>query len=227
MSVAADLPGRGAEIDLDVTDVNATRRALSELRAKRGRLDVVIANAGVGVGGLVEDVSAADWDRCIDVNVRGTANTVQAAYPLLVEARGGALVLMASLSGLLGTPLLTPYSMTKHAVVGLGASLRPEAARHGVGVTVVCPGPVDTPLLDESGATRGMSVRRYLTAAGGKPLTPAQLAEAVVNGVRHDRGLVTPGRTALLWRLNRMAPNAVGKVIGRNLRDEVAAAARS
>ena len=68
----------------------------------------------------MEDVSAADWDRCIDVNVRGTANTVQAAYPLLVEARGGALVLMASLSGLLGTPLLTPYAMTKHAVVGLG-----------------------------------------------------------------------------------------------------------
>lgn len=87
-SVSADLPGHGADIDLDVTDVDATRRALSELRANRGRLEVVIANAGIGVGGLAEDVSVVDWDRCIDVNVRGTANTVQAAYPLLVEARG-------------------------------------------------------------------------------------------------------------------------------------------
>ena len=227
VSVSADLPGRGADIDLDVTDVDATRRALSELRANRGRLDVVIANAGIGVGGLVEDISAADWNRCIDVNVRGTANTVQAAYPLLVEAGRGALVLMASLSGLLGTPLLTPYAMTKHAIVGLGASLRPEAARHGVGVTVVCPGPVDTPLLDVPGSTHGMSVRGYLTAAAGKPLTPARLAEAVVGGVRRDRGLVTPGRAAMLWRLNRFAPNAVGKVIGRNARDALAAAARS
>lgn len=167
VAVSADLPGRGAVIDLDVTDGDASRRAFSELRAERGRLDVVVANAGIGVGGLVEDLSAVDWARSIDVNIRGTANTVQAAYPLLVERGEGAIVLMASLAGLLGTPLLTPYAMTKHAVVGLGASLRPEAARHGVGVTTVCPGPVDTPLLDEPGSTQGMNVRRYLTAAGG------------------------------------------------------------
>jgi NAD(P)-dependent dehydrogenase (short-subunit alcohol dehydrogenase family) len=130
--VRTDLPGRGADVDLDVTDLEATRRAFDEIRATRGRFDVVVANAGIGVGGLVEDLAATDWERSIDVNIQGTANTVQAAYPLLIEQRRGALVLMASLAGLAGLPLLTPYAMTKFAVVGLAQSLRPEAARHGV-----------------------------------------------------------------------------------------------
>jgi NAD(P)-dependent dehydrogenase (short-subunit alcohol dehydrogenase family) len=224
--VGADLPGRGADVDLDVRDADATRRVLSEVRATRGRLDVVVANAGIGVGGLTEDLSIDDWHRSIDVNVRGTANTVHAAYPLLVEQRRGALVLMSSLAGLAGLPLLVPYATTKFAVVGLAQSLRPEAARHGVGVTAVCPGPVETPLLEEVARTDGLSVRRYLTATGGKPMAPERLADAVVRAVRENRALVAPGRAGLLWRLNRMLPNAVAKVIARGMRDELAAARR-
>jgi NAD(P)-dependent dehydrogenase (short-subunit alcohol dehydrogenase family) len=222
--VGTDLPGRGADVDLDVTDLEATRHAFGALRATRGRLDVVVANAGVGVGGLVEDLTADDWTRSIDVNIRGTANTVQAAYPILREQQRGAIVAMASLAGLAGLPLLTPYAMTKHAVVGLAQSLRPEAARSGVGVTTICPGPVETPLLDEQSRTAGLSVRRYLTASAGKPLAPARLADLVVDAVRHDRALVIPGRAGLLWRLNRIMPNMVAKVIARGMRDELAAA---
>jgi NAD(P)-dependent dehydrogenase (short-subunit alcohol dehydrogenase family) len=222
--VRTDLPGRGADIDLDVTDLDATRRVCSEVCATRGRLDVVVANAGIGVGGLCEDLTATDWQRSVDVNVRGTANTIQAAYPLLVQQRRGALVMMASLAGLAGLPLLAPYAMTKFAVVGLAQSLRPEGARYGVGVTAVCPGPVETPLLEEVARTDGLSVRRYLTAAGGKPLAPAKLADLVVDAVRHDRAMVIPGRAGLLWRLNRMFPNATAKVIARGMRDELAAA---
>ena len=222
--VRTDLPGRGADVDLDVTDLDATRRALSEVRATRGRLDVVVANAGIGVGGLVEDVTAADWQRSIDVNIAGTVNTVQAAYPILLEQGRGSLVLMASLAGLAGLPLLTPYAMTKHAVVGLAQSLRPEAARRGIGVTAVCPGPVETPLLDEVARTDGLSVRRYLTASAGKPIAPGRLADRVVDAVRRDHALVVPGRPALLWRLNRWFPRAVAKVIARGMRDELSAA---
>jgi NAD(P)-dependent dehydrogenase (short-subunit alcohol dehydrogenase family) len=221
--VGADLPGRGAAVDLDVTDLDTTRRVLDGVRAARGRLDVVVANAGIGVGGLTEDLPDADWDRTIDVNVRGTANTVRAAYPLLVEQGRGAIVVMASLAGLLPLPLLTPYAMSKHALVGLATSLRPEAARHGVGVTVVCPGPVDTPLLEEVASTDGMSVRRYLTAAAGRALPPARLADAVIDGVRRDRALVVPGRARLLHRLQGVAPGAVARVIARGMDAELAA----
>lgn len=218
--VTTDISG---EVDhrLDVTDLAAVQSVLDAVRRAHGRLDVVVANAGIGVGGLVEDVAPEDWSRSIAVNIGGTANTVQAAYPQLVEQGSGAIVLVASLSGLLPTPLLTTYSMTKHAIVGLGASLRTEAARHGVGVTVVCPGPVETPLLDAPSSTAGLSVRRYLTAAAGPPLPADRLAAAVVDGVRNDRALVVPGRAALLSRLARFAPRATTRVIARNVGREL------
>ena len=80
----------------------------------------------------MEDVTADDWTRSIDVNIRGTVNTVQAAYPILREQRRGAIVAMASLAGLAGLPLLTPYAMTK-VIARSGppaVEAQPDDARH-------------------------------------------------------------------------------------------------
>ena len=76
---------------------------------------------------------------------------VHAAYPVMIEQGSGHIVNTASLAGLLPSPGATPYAMTKHGVVGLSLSLRAEAAEHGVRVTAVCPGVVDTPILDKGG----------------------------------------------------------------------------
>ena len=133
-------------------------------------------------------------------------------------------VLMASLAGLAGTPLLTPYAMTKSAIVGLATSLRPEAARHGIGVTVVCPGPVETPLLDEPSTTPGGDVRRYLVASAGKPMAPSALADLVIDAVRKDKAKVIPGRAKLLWRLSRFAPNLTDREIAKGMHNELEAA---
>jgi NAD(P)-dependent dehydrogenase (short-subunit alcohol dehydrogenase family) len=221
MVVTADLPGLGADVDLDVTDAAAVEAAIGAL----DRLDVVVANAGIGIGGLVEDVDRAGWDRSIDVNVRGVVNTVLPAYARMRSQGSGQIVLVASLAGLAGTPLLTPYAMTKGALVSLGASLRPEAARHGVGVTTVCPGPVETPLLDAETATAGTSPRRYLVASAGTPLAPDDLAGQVVDAVRKDRPLLIPGRAKLLWRLSRYAPNLTNQQIAKGMQKELDAAA--
>jgi len=217
----ADLPGRGGDVDLDVTDADACRAAIAGLDG----LDVVVANAGIGVGGLVEDIDRSGWDHSIDVNIRGVVNTVLPAYERMRQQGSGQLVLLASLAGLAGTPLLTPYAMTKAAIVNLGASLRPEAARHGVGVTTVCPGPVETPLLDVGTATDGTSPRRYLVASAGKPIAPEALATQVVDAVRRDRAQVIPGRAKLLWRLSRFAPNLTNREIAKGMQKELDAAA--
>jgi NAD(P)-dependent dehydrogenase (short-subunit alcohol dehydrogenase family) len=223
--VGADLPGQGADIDVDVTDAAAVAEAVRAVADRHGRLDVVVANAGGGGRpGRVVDLDDADWDRAVDVTFHGTINTVRAAYPVLARAGSGSLVLMSSLAGLLGSPLLVPYAAAKHGVVGLAASLRPEAARVGVGVTVVCPGPVDTAMLDTSSATPGMSTRRYLTSALPM-ISPQRLADDIVAAVRSDEALVLPGRAKLFYRLQRLFPAFVASRLAKDLATELDLAA--
>jgi len=105
---------------------------------------VMVNNAGIGVGGEASELTLAHWERVIDVNLRGVIHGVHAAYPVMIAQRSGHIVNTASLAGLMPSPWLTPYAMTKHAVVGLTLSLRAKAAAHGVRVTAVCPGVVDT-----------------------------------------------------------------------------------
>jgi short-subunit dehydrogenase len=133
-------------------------------------------------------------------------------------------VFVASLSGLVPTPLLVPYATAKAAIVGLATSLRPEAARHGIGVTVVCPGPVDTPFLDTGGGegmVQRVDVRRYLTRAAGPAISPDAVASATMRGVRRNRAIVTPKRAALIWRLSRLSPRGTEQVVTRAMRAEV------
>lgn len=215
--LTVDLPGTGADHEIDITDLEAVEATFGSL----GRLDVLVANAGVGIAGRVTDLPPSDWEHVIDVNIRGTLNTVLAALPLLRSETQAALVVMASLSGLVGTPLLAPYAMTKHALVGLGTSLRAELGAVGIGVTVVCPGPVETALLDERSATPGMDVRRYLTGAAGKPLSAQALAAKVVAAVEGERSVVVPGRAGVIWRLQRLSPRLVGRQLARNMRNEL------
>jgi short-subunit dehydrogenase len=223
--VGADLPGRGADVGFDVTDPAATEAAVAEVVAARGRLDVMVANAGIGVAGPVEALDHDAWRRTIDVNLWGAVNSLLAVYPRFVAQGSGHLVFVASLSGLVPTPLLVPYATTKAAVVGLAASLRPEAARHGVGVTVVCPGPVDTAFLDTGGvggATDAVDVRRYLCDAAGPALSPSVVADAVWRGVERDRAVVAPGRAGAVWRAARLWPALVERLTGRAMRRELA-----
>jgi NAD(P)-dependent dehydrogenase (short-subunit alcohol dehydrogenase family) len=224
-AVAVDLPGLGADVEVDVTDAEAVRRAVEQVVGTHGRLDVVVANAGIGVGGVIEALPADAWKRALAVNVEGAINVLRASYPTMIEQRSGHLVFVASLAGLVPTPLLVPYAMTKHAIVGLSTSLRPEAARHGIGVTVVCPGPIDTGFLDtggRAGVLEGIDGRRYLTRAAGRAVTPGTVAAATLRGIRHNRAVVAPGRAGLIWHAARFSPRLTERVIARTMRAELA-----
>jgi short-subunit dehydrogenase len=227
--VGADLPGRGSEIEVDVTDAPAVARAVEDVIARQGRLDLVASNAGVAVAGTVEDLTLDDWARVIDVNVIGAVNTVVAAYPALAGRGSGHLLFTASLAGLLPTPLLVPYATAKSAIVGLGTSLRPEAARHGVGVSVLCPGPVETQLLATGGvggAVRGVDSRRFLVSAAGPALSAEAVAAAAVEGIRRNRAVIAPGRAGLLWRAARLSPALAERAVARAMRRELEQAGR-
>jgi NAD(P)-dependent dehydrogenase (short-subunit alcohol dehydrogenase family) len=221
--VTADLVG--ADLDLDVTDRPAVRAAIAQTFEVHGRLDLAIACAGVGIGGLASAISDADWDRAIAVNLAGTLNTLRAAYDVMLTRERGHLVAVASLSGLLPTPLLVPYATSKGGVVSFTTSLRPEAARHGIGVSVVCPGPVETGLLDETGPVDGghtISPRRYLTSAAGPAIAPTAVADALLAGVRRNRAVICPKRARVLALAARLSPGATGRVIAHYMRRELA-----
>lgn len=224
-ALCAALRGAGATVTgadltnadhlLDVTDADAVARLVSQVVAEHGRLDVLVAAAGVGVAGPVEELALDDWRRVIEVNLWGTVNVVRSAYEVMVRQRSGHVVVVSSLSGLVPTPLLVPYGTSKSAVVGLAAGLRPEAARHGIQVTTVCPGPVDTAMLDDDRAAHGLDVRTYLTDAAGRAMSPTGLADAIVKAVRRDKRLVTPGRAGSVHRLARYAPGLVERLTAK------------
>ncbi len=145
-AVAAELTGV-ISVTLDVRDAAAVADLVNLVAAEHGKLDFMFNNAGIGVGGVAEELTLEHWDRVIDVNLRGVIHGVHAAYPVMLAQRSGHIVNTASLAGLVPGPMLAPYAAAKHAVVGLTLSLRAESAGRGVRFSAICPGFVDTPLL--------------------------------------------------------------------------------
>jgi NAD(P)-dependent dehydrogenase (short-subunit alcohol dehydrogenase family) len=215
---AAATSGSGARaVRLDVTDAAAVQALVDEVVDEHGRLDLMFNNAGITLLGDTEDLTLAQWNAIIDVNLRGVVHGVVAAYPQMIRQGGGHLVNTASMGGLMAAGLLTSYVATKHAVVGLSLALRSEAAARGVGVTVVCPAAVETPMLDqgEIGAVRGRDY--YLKGQGiRRPLDPDDLARQVLAGVRANRAMVVAPRQArIAWRLGRYAPGFTQRMATR------------
>jgi NAD(P)-dependent dehydrogenase (short-subunit alcohol dehydrogenase family) len=228
-AITAGRAGRAEAAPLDVRDGGAFAALAADVVARHGRVDLLFNNAGVAVGGAAEALTAAHWDRVIDVNVRGVVNGVRAVYPGMLERGEGHIVNTASLAGLGPAPLLTPYALTKHAVVGLTTSLRIEAADRGVRVSALCPGGVDTPLLDSKGPADlppadDFDARSHLRAHVGMEYPVDKLARDALRGVRKNRALiVVPLRARVAWRLARFTPGFVESQTRRVLRKQRAA----
>jgi NAD(P)-dependent dehydrogenase (short-subunit alcohol dehydrogenase family) len=212
-------PGTATAAAVDVRDAGAVTALVTGTAERHGRLDLLFNNAGLGIGGPAEELSPAHWDRTLDVNLRGVLHGVQAAYPLMLRQGHGHIVNTASLAGLLPMPGSAPYATTKWAVVGLSLSLRAEGAARGVRVSVVCPGGVDTPILDKGmpadlprvPSVEGIDTRAVITRfSGGRLYGADALAADVLRGVDRNRPLiVAPRQARVMWRLMRLSPSLV------------------
>ncbi len=147
---------RATVVTLDVRDKTAVERMVAGVQKTSRRIDYVFNNAGTGVMGETHHLEERDWDLTIDVNLHGVVNVIRSVYPRLIAQGFGHLVNTASVAGLIGSPFLSVYVATKHAVVGLSKSMRIEAAPHGVRVTALCPGAIRTPIL--TGGAQGRSI---------------------------------------------------------------------
>lgn len=210
-NVAASLKasgGRAEAVKLDVTNEEDVRGLIDETAAKSGRLDYIFNNAGIGIGGEVKDMDLDHWKRIVAVNQWGVVYGTLAAYKVMVRQGSGHIVNTASAAGLVPSPFLTAYSMTKHAVVGLSTGLRAEGAELGVKVSVVCPGFIDTPIFDSTEyVNTSKEISMSVVPSGLKTMSAADCARAVLRGVARNRGIIPVQAPAyILWWLNRLSP---------------------
>jgi NAD(P)-dependent dehydrogenase (short-subunit alcohol dehydrogenase family) len=202
--------GQAHAIELDVRSYPDVQRAIGEAVRHSGRIDYLFNNAGIGVAGEIDSYALEDWDDVFDVNLRGLVHGIQAVYPIMIRQRGGHIVNMASMSGLVGTAGQASYSATKHAIVAISRTLRLEAERHGVLVSVLCPGAVRTPAV--TGGRYGRTDRYRdeglrAIAERGRPITPDKFAKRAIHAVlRGDAIIVIPGWWKAWWYLDRLSP---------------------
>jgi SDR family mycofactocin-dependent oxidoreductase len=129
----------------DVSDLDAVTAAVDGGVAELGRLDVVVANAGIHIPGAPSwELDPRDWQRTLDVNLTGAWHTVRAGVPHMGE-QGGSIIIISSTNGIRGTPNTAHYTASKHAVVGLARTLANELGPRGIRVNTVHPGAVATP----------------------------------------------------------------------------------
>jgi len=205
-------------IELDVRSYPSFERAVAEAVQQSGRIDYLFNNAGIAVGGEIDSYTLDDWNDVFDVNLHGVVHGIQAVYPIMIRQHSGHIVNTASMAGLVATPAQGSYTASKHAVVALSKVLRVEAERHGVQVSVFCPGAIRTPILagGKYGRFNGISDEQLLKFwEPFRPMAPEKFAERALRAVlRGDAIIVVPAWWKAFWYLERLSP-ALARRAGR------------
>lgn len=178
-----DLTTEGAEgtarFDLDVTDAGAIRRAVAAVVARFGRIDALVNNAGLNQRSPTVSLGDEEWDRVLAVNLTSIHRCVAAVLPAMREVGGGAIVNMASVSGLLSVPDRAAYTAAKHGVIGMTRGLAGDLARHNIRVNTVAPGMIETAMTARFLTDPEMRATIGTTIPLGRIGRPEEVAEAV------------------------------------------------
>ena len=183
-SAIARSGGDATAMPLDIADPRACRAAAADVVRNCGRIDVLVANAGVQVGGSLLQTPDHDWQRILAVNLNGTAYSARAVIPAMLDRGSGAIVITSSVNALVGTPGMAVYDMSKAAVLGLTRSLAAEYGSCGIRVNAVCPGNTLTDFHLDAMASKGLSaddVREMTRGYGllGRIAEPREIAQAI------------------------------------------------
>jgi len=200
---------------VDVTDFADVTALVDATLAQHGRIDYYFNNAGIGAAGEMADYSRAAWDRVIAVNVSGVAYGVQCVYPAMLRQGFGHIINTASMAGLMSSPGMGSYTLSKHAVVGLSKALRGEAHARGVRVSAFCPGVIRTPII--TGGRHGVLIPHIPEAEQRRtfvelfeqlrPLDPDVFARKALDRVARNQAIIiVPGWWRLLWWTERWFP---------------------
>ena len=210
--------GSASAARLDVREGKAIEKLIDQTVADHGRLDYMFNNAGINIGGETRDLLPEHWNRVLDINLMGVVHGTRLAYSLMVKQGFGHIVNTASLCGLMPIPFEVPYATAKHAVVGLSTSLRAEGAALGVKVSAFCPGVIQTPLIEKSLIVNS-SMEEILSISPMKIMDLNDAVQALLRGVaRNEAIIVCPFESRMSWRMYRLAPALMDKLIGITVR---------
>ncbi len=140
---------RAIGIRADVADKGATQDAVRQTLDRLGKLDIIVANAGVGGGGRLQDVSEAHFKTVLDINLTGAANTIQAALPHMMERKAGRIIAVTSIAGRMGSPGQADYAASKWGLIGLVKSAAIDLGPHNITVNAIAPTFVRTGIFGE------------------------------------------------------------------------------
>lgn len=196
--------GRIHGIVADVTDEAAMAALYAQAEAARGPFDIVVANAGMAGSTPAHKTTLADWQRALDVNLTGAFLTVKPTLAGMAARKAGRIVFIASTAGLKGYAYVAPYVAAKHGVVGLMRALAAETAKSGVTVNAVCPGFVETDMLEES-------IQRIVEKTGRS----AEQARASLASTNPQGRFIQPREIAeaVLWLCGDAAQSITGQAI--------------
>ena len=215
----ADRDGEGARrtadqiggdgFDVDVADADAVEKLAVDVYAKHGRVDVLHNNAGIGHGAPIEETTLEDWQKVLSINLFGVVHGIHAFVPRMLQQGGRShIVNTASGLGLIAVPGMAPYCASKFAVVGLSESLAVELADRDIGVSVICPGIINTNIVktarmsETTEQKRDMTMRLYQRHGA----TPESVAQAVLRAVKKRQVVVpTPAlQVTPVWWIKRV-----------------------
>jgi NAD(P)-dependent dehydrogenase (short-subunit alcohol dehydrogenase family) len=206
--------GRAKAMGVDVSERDDVQGMVDGVVAEFGRLDYMINNAAIAIGGDTRDLTLEQYDRVIAVDLLGVVYGAVVAFQAMAKGGGGHIVNISSLGGIMPQPGNTPYSASKWGVVGLSLGLRFEGADLGVKVTCVCPGDMKTDIyknltvvnLDQSTIERDSRRTHFLLPQW----TAEQAAREILAGVERNHAMIVfPWIAHVIWFLHKMAPGLI------------------
>lgn len=201
---------------VDVASREQMRDFADAVHAEAGPVDLLINNAGVGLGAGFLDTELEDWDWILGVNVLGVVHGCHFFVPRMVErGAGGHVVNLSSMAGFFATPSLSAYSATKFAVLGFSEALREELRPHGIGVTAICPGLINTPITRTARARGSLADpaarERAVALYARRGYGPDRVARNILRAVERDRTVVPVAAEAwIAYALKRVSPRLAG-----------------
>ena len=195
----ADARALGAQVSahraLDVSDYEQVAAFAADIHASHPAMDVVMNIAGVSAWGTVSTLEHRHWESMVSINLMGPIHVIESFVPPMVAAgRGGHLVNVSSAAGLVALPWHAAYSASKYGLRGVSEVLRFDLARHGIGVSLVVPGAVQTPLVQTveiAGVDREHpQVRKWVDRFGGHAVSAEHVADRILVGIRRNRYLI-------------------------------------